>query len=126
MAPVSCSNMIHVEFGKIPNSWWAGLQTDLRRVQEVTPGAFPPAWCDCFTAMVEVWQAGTFPWKRMVQAAARTHLLQERIASEARQAHRDFFATIQFYGGSTDPGWKQMDQGDLHVPCECGAAFTTF
>eukprot|EP00438_Fugacium_kawagutii_P036235 Skav234092 [mRNA] locus=scaffold212:184947:194573:- [translate_table: standard] len=88
-------------------------------------GAFPNSWCSDFTDLIDQWQSGQLQWKPLVKKVWQTHLLQERIACEARVAHGKFFAIIDASAGSTEPVWKRQDASGLSHPCHCGKVFRT-
>eukprot|EP00438_Fugacium_kawagutii_P036001 Skav228967 [mRNA] locus=scaffold671:117523:123045:- [translate_table: standard] len=123
--PSFLQEMAHVEFGRLPNSWLHGVQADLRWMRAVHPDVFPEEWCHDFTAIIDTWQAGRMPWKSVVKKVFRMHLLQERIACEARTAYKMYFQVITQHGGDTDPRWKAAQGSDMLYPCDCGKAFTT-
>jgi hypothetical protein len=107
------------------DAWLQGLKADLQWMHAINPTALPADWSLDMTALFDLWQSHTYPWKSLVKAVSRKHMMQEMIMAEAHAMHREIFAVLQEGGViiSPDPFHAGRVMGEHK--CFCGDCFPT-
>ena len=125
VGPPFLQHLVHLETDMTVDAWLQGLKADLQWMHAINPTALPADWSLDMTALFDLWQSHTYPWKSLVKAVSRKHMMQEMIMAEAHAMHREIFAVLQEGGViiSPDPFHAGRVMGEHK--CFCGDCFPT-
>ena len=117
---------LHAEDALHPQSWLAGLRSDLVWLHGVDLSPDPMLLDGDMTNLIDMWQGDSGRWKRRIRRAALRHVFQENMILDAQKWHAEIFGVLRGALFTFDP-----DPALLHVPeqqfdCpDCHRQFTT-
>ena len=124
--PAFLQTNLHAEDALHPQSWLAGLRSDLVWLHGVDLNPDPMLLDGDMTNLIDMWQGDSGRWKRRIRRAALRHVFQENMILDAQKWHAEIFGVLRGALFTFDP-----DPALLHVPerqfaCpDCHRQFTT-